>query len=108
MQTFLNWLDNINEGTPIDWKPTSRIGYDPLTSALEKIQRNQGHLPFSGNYMSLDALKIKLGLDNEEFESLKRIKLFVRSDDGNGGWNIDKNKFISIFKQIRKFSPKID
>ena len=100
MKTFKEFM----EGMPVHWNPSARIGHDPVVSALEKIQKNQNRMPFSSNFTGFDAFQTNLGLDREELDSLKNLRLFVKNENG---LNIDKNKYINVYKQIRGFAPKI-
>lgn len=104
MGLFSEWLERkkLTEGRPANWSPAARIGNDPLTSAVEKIQRNLGQMPFDANFTGPDAVQTTFGLDGEELAALQQINLLAR---GQYGYNIDKNRFAAVFQSLRGRTP---
>ena len=101
---FHNWLV---EGTPANWQPSGRIGAggDPTVSALAKIDKNQGQMPFDGGFAGSNVIQIRFGLDNEELAALNKLKLIVKDETG---FHIDKNRFYQIYKQLTGVTPTIN
>ena len=100
MGIFNEWIEkrSITEGVPAGWKPSASIGSDPLRSALEKIVRGlkAGHL--DQGYTDSGVIKITFGLNDDELQRLKNIKLIGPSQDY--GWDINKDRLSSVYKQI--------
>jgi len=86
-----------NEGVPAGWTPSPRIGFDPASSAMMKIFHNRGRMPFNGNFVDSGVIQTLFRLDDEELDRLKQMNLIRRDSDG---WNIDRHRFLHIFKQL--------
>lgn len=93
----MNFKEWLNEGTPANWAPTPRIGHDPLISALVKIKKAQGNMPFNGNFADLNAFQVRFNLAPDELEKLKAAKLLTRNPYG---FNVDPNRFNTIYQQF--------
>lgn len=83
-----------NEGAPAGWAPSPRMAVSPFASALHKIARNSGNMPFSGNFTDPGVFQIRFGLDREELDLLKTYGYLVKSPYG---WNIDEPKFKKMY-----------
>lgn len=77
------------ESREVNWKPSARIGYDPLISAIKKITQGKANLPFSGNFTDSSVIQSTFGLDDEELASLQKANLIIRNDHG---YNIDRTR----------------
>lgn len=104
MGLFLNWLEKkkLNEGTPANWQPEQQIGHDPLHSALMKIKKGEGQMPFNGNFSNTNVLAVRFSLNNEELNALKKLNLIVKDEYGV---NIDQAKFSHLFNKLAQKTP---
>ncbi len=91
MKTFTQW---VNE---------ARMHQDPFSSGLLKIHKQQHKLPFSTSYEGAHAIKISLGLDDEEVDALKQNKVIGSCYDPNYVC-IDKKKVEHYLYKIKWWS----
>lgn len=103
MKTFNEWL---NEGMPVPAQPT---GFhpgtrDPLTSALVKIEKNPGQMPFDGGFTGPSVFAVRFQMSPEELAILQKLRLLVRDEYGT---HIDRNRFAQVYQQILKTPPSI-
>lgn len=99
MKTFKQFVEGM---------PTQRMGAggDPTMSALAKINKNQGQMPFDGGYNGPSVFKQVFGLDDQEMNALYKLKLTKQgTGQYGGGFSIDKNRFNQVYQQLMKMSP---
>jgi len=94
MKSFYEYM---NEGVPAGWQPTPRMSNQTFKSVIMKIAANIPRMPFNGNFTDMEVIKINFGLDDEEFQTLKKSHLMVR---GKYGWNIDRDGFMKAKNQM--------
>jgi len=103
MGIFNEWVakKKLTEGVPAGWKPSARIGFDPLRSSLEKIVRGLKSGQLDQGYTDSGVIKTIFGLDDDELQRLKNLKLIGRDDSEDGyGWVINKERLASVYKQM--------
>lgn len=107
MGLFFEWMSQrfYTEGMPAGWQPSPQIAHDPFVSALEKIQRNLGRLPFNANFASSENFMTQFGLSPQELERLLRARVLQQGPDG---WNVNQQSFSNWFKQLRGSAPSLN
>lgn len=99
MEPFNKWLE-LRESDGFNQR--LGVGGDPLMSALNKINKGQGHQPFDGGYAGIDILAKRLGFDDGELKALYAAKLLAKDEMG---YHIDKNRFNSFYTTLMKMTP---
>lgn len=103
MGIFQEWLKKrIDEGMPMNWKPSAPFLGDPITSALIKIERGIDNMPFNGNFTGADIIRTQFGLTDQEFAKLKEFRLFKKTEQGV---NINYDAYVKLYTSLLQAPP---
>lgn len=105
MGIFQDWINKhkLNEATPAGWVPSDSVGPTPLISAMMKIRRQQGFLPFETAW-DTNGFQTKFGLSNEEMTAFRGTRLFKPAD---GGYMLDKVEFDRLYQALATQHPNM-
>lgn len=100
MLSFNEWL-NLKEGTPVGMQPSPAVPGtfgNPLASALLKIHRGHGSMPFDNNFTNPDVISNTFGFSPNEMAAVQKARLISRDVEG---YRINKAMFDRVAQMNR-------